>query len=339
MADFFQHKTSQVIAKGLCNLVDVDGGPTPEQRGLLGVLFVHLFGLCPSALDFESSLSAPDLAAELSESSDRRRFLQLATMLELCRHPRSENQLRRLEAFAKALQIQGPELRLLQDLCHQSAEEATADFKRTYSNYFPELSEGYHRIESGSQEIAYDDEFFEKLAQFSALPQGSLGKCFAEFYARNRLTMPTRQTVNPGYYVWHDMSHVITGYETTSIGEVSLGAFKLAMNDSDANWMASLTNLMIHEVGLFRPGGSSQYVVYGGDGDPYGSEPSAGVMSQPGAQEYFAEALQRGTACTADFTALDHLAIADVPLIDIRRHYNVPPLRQSMFDDAHLWPS
>ena len=33
------------------------------------------------------------------------------------------------------------------------------------------------------------------------------------------------------------MNHVITGYEPTGPGEIALGAFTLAMNDNDANWL------------------------------------------------------------------------------------------------------
>ena len=327
------------MARGLCNLVNVDGGPTDEQLRILSVLIVHFFGLKESDLDFTNTLSPSGIAAVMTDASERRRFMQLATMLELCRHPKSEHQLKKLEDAGVALDIAGVELNLVKELCHKSAEEASADFLRTYQTYFPELSENFHTTPSQDGKLHYDDYFFETLEDFHALPQGSLGKCFAEFYSRNGLTIPTRQTVNPGYYVWHDMGHVITGYEATSIGEVCLGAFKLALHDSDANWMASLTNFMIHEAGLFKPGAHVQYVPQGGSGDPYGSDSSKGVMEQPGAPDLLAEALQRGSSCTGDFTKVDHLAIADVPLIDIRRQYNVLPLKQSMFDDAHLWPN
>jgi hypothetical protein len=170
------------------------------------------------------------------------------------------------------------------------------------------------------------------------MPRGSLGKCFAEFINRNNLTFPTQQTGQPGYFVWHDMGHVITGYEATSIGEISLAAFKLGLHDCDANWMASLTNFMIHEAGLFKLGADVEYIPHDGSGDPYGTDPTKRVMEHPDAPGFLAEALQRGSTCSSDFTSLDHLAIADVPLIEIRREYNVLPLKQSMFDDVHLWP-
>jgi hypothetical protein len=335
----FQPDTAKVMARGLCNLVNVDGGATNEQLRILSILFVHLFGLKATTLDFRNTLEASELAAVMTEAAERRRFMQLATILELCRHPKSDNQLRKLEDYGDALHISGDELNAAKELCRKSAKEAAADYVRTYQIYFPDLSESHHTTVAQDGELHYDNYFFEKLESFHAMPQGSLGKCFAEFYARSGLTIPTRQTVNPGYYVWHDMGHVITGYEATSIGEVCLGAFKLALHDSDANWMASLTNFMIHEAGLLKVDNYVQYVANDESGDPYGADHTKGVMEDPGAPDFLAEALQRGSTCTGDFTSLDHLAIADMPLIEIRRQYNVVPLKQSMFDDAHLWPN
>ncbi len=186
----------------------------------------------------------------------------------------------------------------------------------------------------------YDDVFFEAVARLGENPRGSLGWAFAEFYRRNELKIPGRDTPNPGYYVCHDMNHVITGYEPTGAGEIALGAFKLALNNSDANWMASLTNFLIHEVGLFVHGTDLQFVPYGRGGEPYhGLEGKRGALDLPGAPELFAEALRRGSECSGDFSELDHLAIADVPLIEVRRQYNVPPLSRSMYDDADFWPA
>jgi hypothetical protein len=100
-----------------------------------------------------------------------------------------------------------------------------------------------------------------------------------------------------------------------------------------------MTNFLIHEVGLFVHGTDLQFVPYGRDGDPYHVKGIRGALDMPGAPELFAEALERGAACTGDFSALDHLAIAHVPLAEIRRQFNVRPLRKSMYDDKEFWPT
>ena len=64
-------------------------------------------------------------------------------------------------------------------------------------------------------------------------------------------------------------------------------------------------------------------------------------MTMSGATELVAEAFERGAACSADFAAVDHLAIAHVPLVEIRDKYHVVPLQQPMReqDESELWPS
>ena len=49
------------------------------------------------------------------------------------------------------------------------------------------------------------------------------------------------------------------------------------------------------------------------------------MLSRPGAAEALAHAFSRGVQCDGDFTMIDHLAIADQPLEDVRAHFGVPP--------------
>jgi ubiquinone biosynthesis protein Coq4 len=112
-------------------------------------------------------------------------------------------------------------------------------------------------------------------------------------------------------FVAHDFTHVIAGYEPTGPGELALGAFQIAMNDSDAHWVAFLGSLAIHEAGYFNANGF---------------EGKTATLTRPGAIETLAEAFARGSQCTSDFTAVDHLGMADRPLADIRAEFGIPPV-------------
>lgn len=331
---------SRAVLKALRYLIDVEGGATAEQMKVLHTLGINFLMLKPSEVEAKSILLPNELSRWLPGEKERRCFLQLAIMVELCRHPRSKAQLLRFEEFASALDFHGVELQIVQELCHRTAEEATADFIHIYSGSMPELSEQHGAVISTEGIVKYSDDFFEQIATLHTNPRDSLGWCFAEFYQRNDLRLPSRDTPNPGYYVCHDMNHVITGYEPTGPGEIALGAFKLALCPSEANWLASLTNFLIHEAGLFKHGTNLQFVPYGRDGEPYhGLDGKRGALDLPGAPELLAEALRRGDACSGDFSTLDHLAIADVPLIEIRRQFNVIPLKNPMFENDDLWPT
>jgi hypothetical protein len=330
---------AEAISRGLKGLMAVEEGPSQEQWRVFSAVAITLLGQNAEALRHWEPLAAEALAAALPEPHWRRLVLQVGIVLDLCRHPKSEAQLQRLEHYCRALQQSPPELEVVRAFAHQSAAQATATFTRLYSAYTPALSEHWQGRQP--QDASHlDHDFFAAIGELAGMPAGSLGRAFCEFYARNGMTMPSRDTPNPAYYIGHDMNHVIAGYEPTGPGEVALGAFKLALNNSEANWMASLTNLLIHEVGLFMHGSSEQFVPYGGGGEPYhGLNGRRGVLDLPGAPELFAEGLVRGASCSGDFSTIDHLAIAAEPLVEIRRRFHVLPLRQPMLDEPERWPS
>jgi hypothetical protein len=141
------------------------------------------------------------------------------------------------------------------------------------------------------------------------LPEGSLGWEYVEFYRRNQLTYPGDDPNTPAVFVAHDMTHIIAGYEPTGAGEIALGAFQLAMNDSDAHWIVFLGNLAIHEAGYFNA---------------LGFEGKTATLTRPGAVDLLTGAFKRGAQCTGDFSAADHLGMMDAQLSEVRVRYGVP---------------
>jgi hypothetical protein len=141
------------------------------------------------------------------------------------------------------------------------------------------------------------------------LPKGTLGYEYVEFYRRNDLTLPGDDPHLPLTFVSHDMCHVIGGYEPVGVDEIALGGMQLAMTDTDAHWLQFLGNLGVHEAGYL--GGT-------------GLVSKQGTLARPGATETLAHALARGSGCTGDFTAADHLGMADRALADVRAEFGVP---------------
>jgi hypothetical protein len=132
-----------------------------------------------------------------------------------------------------------------------------------------------------------------------------------EFYRRNGIELPGDDVNSPALFVSHDMCHVIGGYEPTGQGEIALGAMQLGMTDSDAHWMQFMGNLGVHEAGYLDGGGKLV--------------PKEGTLGRPGAAETVADAFRRGAQTTTDFTTVDHLALADQPLEDVRASFGIPP--------------
>jgi hypothetical protein len=315
MPTFIQVDSVETVACALLGGITVDDGPTTEQLAVLRAIVAHVWERPDVDLMALVPLGPAEAARRLDDPVVRRRVSEVLVILELSRHPQTLTQIARVEEFASALGIHGPDLEIVRRWADEGAERATEDYDRFYAADLPELSEPSLR-----DRYLYlsepDANLAARLCKLSDLPPDTLGHAYIEFYRRNHLTLPGDDTHIPAHYVSHDMNHVIAGYEPTGPGEIALGAFTLAMNDNDANWMQFMTNLLIHEAGMLKHGEIM---------------PKSQTLQWDGATELLGEALARGAQCTSDFSQTDHLSMASWPLFDVRAHFNVVPLAKPMF--------
>jgi ubiquinone biosynthesis protein Coq4 len=186
------------------------------------------------------------------------------------------------------------------DAAHHSQELLMADWAR-----FARNSTGSPQLRNRS-----DDEF---AVQFDALhhcPDGSLGRAFIDFYQSNGFALPTSATGLSLSLVNHDFTHVLTGYRPNdAVEEVAVSAMLVSSANGEEHFSALAASMALYEVGLF---------------DILGITPTKGVLDRHGAPEVFAEAMRRGASCSADLAAIDHLALADQPIRDVRGSFSIP---------------
>lgn len=317
MSDF-QHNPTDLLAAAAW-VVEAGPGPSAEQSSVLRAMSRALTG--------SEDLPAAEKPAAIPQGTARR-AVQLAIVVSLCRHPADPAQLERLDQLGDALGVGAEEREQVRAWAHESAADATEDFVRIYGQHLPGLREVTLRSDDGR--LAQ-----EWIGRMRTMDPGSLGRCYLDFHARNGFHLPGEDTPEPAYYVSHDMGHVIAGYEPTGPGEIALGAYKLAMSDTDDNWMAFMTNLLIHEAGLIKHGSDEQFVAYGGE--IYPDAAGQGALHLPGAADLVAEAFLRGAAATSDFSAVDHLSIAHRPLVEVREEFGVVP-RSDDYDGGNDRP-
>jgi ubiquinone biosynthesis protein Coq4 len=190
----------------------------------------------------------------------------------------------------------------------RGAEAAAADFQRYLESEREDLAEVSLRGTADDARAFADSDLAARLRALHDLPAGTLGHEYVEFYRRNGLTLPGDDEHMPAVFVSHDMCHVIGGYEPTGPGEIALGAMQLAVADDDEHWVQFLGNLGVHEAGYLAVN-----VV-----------PKEGTLNRPGVAAFVARAIRRGEQCTGDFTAADHLALAELPLTEVRARFGVP---------------
>jgi hypothetical protein len=302
----------ETVARVLVGVIDVDGGPTDEQRAVLDAVVAGYWGRPDLDLSSLAPLEPSAASAAVTDPAHRRRVRELMVMLELCRHPLTDAQVTRVEEYAAALGESGPGLEVARALVNDGAAEATADYFRftgaAQSAFEEPTLRGFPSDEGADLANA---ELAARLRQFHDLPDGSLGYQYVEFYRRNGIELPGDDPNQPAVFVAHDMCHVIAGYEPTGPGELALGAMQLAVDDSDAHWLAFLGNLAVHEAGFLSVGSLVA---------------KEATLTRAGATDMLARALVRGAECTGDFTTADHLALAATPLAEVREQFGVPPL-------------
>lgn len=300
------------VCRVLLGAIDVDGGATIEQRSVLAAIVSGYWGRTDLDLTTLSPLEPGDATAVISDGAHRRRVRELLVLLELCRHPLSDAQTQRVDEYATALGESGPGLALARTLVREGAEQAVADYLRYVDEIKSDLAEPSLRDQYPANLPEPDHELAARLQALPDLPAGTLGNEYVEFYRRNKLELPGDDVSMPAVFVSHDMCHVIAGYEPTGQGEIALGAMQLAVADNQAHWIQFLGNLGVHEAGFVQTGSLV---------------PKTASLNREGAPELLGEAFLRGSECTGDFTAADHLALVELPLSEVRGRFGVPPLR------------
>ena len=201
-------------------------------------------------------------------------------------------------------------------------DQAAADVGRIFNAFLPLRSEPglAEPLASAHQP---ERELVARIEGFAQLPEASLGRALLGYYERFGFPMPGRDACALNHlYLAHDMTHVIAGIAATSAGEIALSAFQWAMQDNPINESALLASLVTHEAGFVSANPTLA---------PDHSSPDS-----PSAAYLLASELRRGSACSADFSLVDHFALAPLPLTEVRQQFNVGrPLQPSPVD--HLF--
>jgi hypothetical protein len=279
MPRIIQPDQVEPVLRALLGSIDIGDGGSSEQRSVVAAFATGYWGRDDLDLDALTPLSPDETAAVIPEGPPRRRLRELMVLLELCRHPLTEEQVARTDSYAAAIHETGPGLELARELVREGAEFAMADYMRRTEAVYTELSEPSLRGKYDHDIDAPDLELVARLRSMQDLPEGTLGHAYFSFLDRHGFEFPGETTIAPAVFVAHDMCHTLTGYDTSGEEEIAVNSMQLALNDSDAHWLQLLGSLAIHEAGFFS---NEQFV------------PKTGTLDRAGAAALLAEAFRRG---------------------------------------------
>lgn len=311
-ADLIEGELVEPVTRAALGAIDVDGGPTETQLDVLQTLVDHLW-VRPD-LDVRSlePLHPASAATSIPRAGHRRRFIWMAAALEMCRRPISAAQVERIGEYAEAMHLDDTVLDITRAWLAEGAERAQQDILRFFRRWHGTLAEQRLRARkahAGEQ----DEELLDLFDTFETLPVGTLGREFLEFHDRNGFELPgdpPEGNIQRAVFVAHDMNHVIADYPPTPAGEIALAGMSFAAGRCEPTWAGLLLNLSYHEGHVTHR---------------TGPVPPSSTLSDPVALEMFGEALDRGRACTENFTNADHLAMVDWPLVEVRARFGIRP--------------
>ena len=320
---FVEPGSVAVVARGLLGAVSTSQGPSQEQLRLIQSLLDCLWDRPDLKIHRLSPINSSELALAITDQSTRRVFHNLQMMLELSRHPQSEEQLRLGEVYSESLGVTSDALQVTRDYLHSGVRKAAEDANRIFHKFLPLRSEP----ELAGLDLSSIDnghELAKRLESFSDLPEMSLGWALVYYYKRFGFPVPGSQlcALN-SLYVAHDMTHVISGISITPAGEIALSAFQLAMGPNQVNESALLASLITHEAGFVSVNPTLR--------------PDDASLDNSSAAHLLSSEMARGSCCNGDFSLVDHFQLAHLPLSRVRKQFNVLPPKNP--DDGHhfLW--
>ena len=302
--------------------IDVDGGPTAEQLGVLKAIVTHVWNRPDLELMTIRRIGPTELADVLLDEDHRNAFHELHLTLETCRHPMTDGQVQLVHNYADALGVDGDDLLIFRDLVTEGVDAAAADYRRFLDHNLDE------RVEPSLVNVMPDADLreaalAEKLEAFAEYGPGTLGRAFLSFYERFGLTLPgLDSSTHHHFFVAHDMTHTIAGLSTAVPAEIALSAFQFAMNNDRLNRAALLASLVAHEAGFAHPA--------------HLAKADDSVLAHPENAKLLSAELRRGSLCRGDFSLIDHFELAPMQIADVRAEFGVQA-PENPADGQHWW--
>jgi hypothetical protein len=152
----------------------------------------------------------------------------------------------------------------------------------------------------------------ERYRALGALPEGTLGRAFHEFYTANGFPFPGEKGGAPEGVVTHDLSHVLAGYGTDLRSEACMVAFQAGYR-REGPYGGLLFVLLNVQKGVqltrLAPG-------------------AVHLLDEPGMPERVVDAWVRGGAVTLDLAAdWDYWSDMERSLDEVRARYHVAAVR------------
>lgn len=217
----------------------------------------------------ERAWSPEDVASALSEPSSKERVLQLMMLTAMVDEHVSASEVAVVEAFARAFQVEEPRVQSLRLVAEGHTTRAwiglarrgsaRSDVERVLKR---EGLRGLWRIVGPLLGLVEDTAQARRFNDLGKLPSGTLGRTYWEFLVNNGLPFPGEAHAVPESGLWHDLAHVLGGYDVTPEGEVQVVSFIAGFKREDPFFWLFTIALQFHlglRVSPYSQGGKGYF--------------------------------------------------------------------------------
>jgi hypothetical protein len=282
-----------------------------EERDLLTAVARALGSeLYPDAID---AVTPGALADAFPGDAWRHRVLQALVATALIDGEATRDELAVIEGFARGLFVKDPYVRSLARVIDGQLLRLRFDLGRRLfiagvfeDTWREEGVRGVWRLVQGlRQKGASDPEVAWRYQQLGLLPDGTLGREYWKHMTARKFAFPGERGGVPERMNHHDLTHVITGYDTDPEGESQIAAFYAGYSGQEPFAFVFMV-LVMFQLGL-----------------KLGPPTPARMKIDP---EKLIRAMRRGAQINTDLTDhWDYWPLMDQPLDEVRRRYNVLP--------------
>lgn len=297
----------------LKSIADTGGGISERALSFMRAVRDHLLHVDVD-LDALVPIGPAELAREVPEAEWRERILRGMTILALLDGPATPECVAILEEAADALEVDVAPVRTFREVAEERIHAVQIDIARR--GFIRDAAKAYVKDEGphGVLDVARAVLGQENAAlaaryhQLDSFPEGTFGRAYADFIARNRFSYPGELGGPPPPVMRHDCCHVLGGYGTTPAEECAVVSFQAGFERADPFYV------MVFAIAQFEIG--------------FGASPFLPGLEGQADPERMLAGLEHGTQVNTDLIgdpAFDPWKEFAKPLQEVRQKFDIPP--------------
>jgi tellurite resistance protein len=232
--------------RALATVARVDGNVSPEEAALIRAAH-GAFGNQerPCVVDALESIEPEELAEGIDDEAVARQLFGALVVMSMTDGDVVPAEAELVAAFAAALQIEDGAIANLDRLAKGQLRRARLDILRRHwaPKKLKEMAEregGHLYVDAvlGLMRVRDNPKVIMRYQALGEMPSGSLGRAYFDYMVDNDFSFPGSRGAPPEAMLFHDLTHVLSGYSTTAEEEILAATFSAGYsNDEVVNWL------------------------------------------------------------------------------------------------------